>query len=493
MNLFVAAIVGCCAIARLLLTRQVPLLEDEAYYWEWSRHLAPGYVDHPPAVAWLIAVFSPPNSPVFIRFGFVLCGIIAGLALADTARILARRRGLDGNRAALVALCAFSFAPVTWFAFTIASPDGPYLAAWAAALWAAARVEDTARRRDMVILGVALATALLSRAFGFALVGGILIWSLLPERRWLWKSGLWLTVAVVAILYSPFVVWNGTHHWANFAFSIGERNELHALRIVQLWPLVCGAALMYSPGLWCAAIVVLVASPFSREPLIAWTAVPLAAVLTALAGFEVVGQYWYLGPYASLCVGMGAAYARARKRSRVVWTQAALIPAFALLLVGAVGAITSERGFGAVRKITEQIVRNDRPFQLYIYPALARDVASMARARHAGVMTTGYDIAGELDYHAKLAPIVIGDDYRGRESRRWTLVTHRTMILVERTPLSAMPSLDLRLTRSCKQLEPGPVLRYRFAGAPAARFPTAYCIGIDSREIAVLRALQPAH
>ena len=28
-----------------------PLAPDEAYYWVWSRALAPGYLDHPPMVA----------------------------------------------------------------------------------------------------------------------------------------------------------------------------------------------------------------------------------------------------------------------------------------------------------------------------------------------------------------------------------------------------------------------------------------------------------
>src|SRR2546426_835356 len=31
-----------------------PLLPDEAYYWVWTRHLAAGYFDHPPMVAYLI-------------------------------------------------------------------------------------------------------------------------------------------------------------------------------------------------------------------------------------------------------------------------------------------------------------------------------------------------------------------------------------------------------------------------------------------------------
>jgi len=29
---------------------RAPLLVDEMYYWDWSRHLAAGYFDHPPMV-----------------------------------------------------------------------------------------------------------------------------------------------------------------------------------------------------------------------------------------------------------------------------------------------------------------------------------------------------------------------------------------------------------------------------------------------------------
>jgi len=36
---------------RLVVAASIPLVPDEAYYWVWSRALAPGYPDHPPMVA----------------------------------------------------------------------------------------------------------------------------------------------------------------------------------------------------------------------------------------------------------------------------------------------------------------------------------------------------------------------------------------------------------------------------------------------------------
>ncbi len=332
MYALVVAIVACCAIARLILSTQVPLIEDEAYYWQWSRHLAAGYTDHPPAVAWLIAAFAPFGSQAFIRLGFVLCGVAAGLALADAARILAHRHTVDAKCAAVASVCAFSFAPVTWFSFVTAMPDGPYLAAWCVALWAAVRVDESARRRDMIALGLALGIALLSRTFGFALLAGVLGWSLLPARRPLWRSGLWLSFLIAALVYAPFVMWNVTHEWANVTFSLYQRQEVHAPSLSQLWPLAYGAILMYSPGLWLAAICMLTGLWFLREPLVAWTAFPLAIVLTALASFETVEQHWYLGVYASLSVAMGLCYARTRPIWRRVWERFAIVPALGMLL-----------------------------------------------------------------------------------------------------------------------------------------------------------------
>jgi len=48
------ALVVAASIIRLALAAFIPLLPDETYYWEWSRHIAAGYFDHPPAVALLI-------------------------------------------------------------------------------------------------------------------------------------------------------------------------------------------------------------------------------------------------------------------------------------------------------------------------------------------------------------------------------------------------------------------------------------------------------
>src|SRR5215475_7042522 len=89
-------IVTAAAIVRLALAALIPAFPDETYYWDWSRHLAAGYFDHPPVIAWLIrlggallAPFGKSATSLGVRLGPVLAGWVAGLATAAIARRLA--------------------------------------------------------------------------------------------------------------------------------------------------------------------------------------------------------------------------------------------------------------------------------------------------------------------------------------------------------------------------------------------------------------------
>ncbi|MBV8424593.1 MAG: glycosyl transferase, partial [Candidatus Eremiobacteraeota bacterium] len=55
MIVFVWLVIAVVTLMRVITIFNVPLVGDEAYYWEWSRRLAFGYVDDPPVVAWTIA------------------------------------------------------------------------------------------------------------------------------------------------------------------------------------------------------------------------------------------------------------------------------------------------------------------------------------------------------------------------------------------------------------------------------------------------------
>ncbi|MBD5633641.1 MAG: glycosyltransferase family 39 protein, partial [Candidatus Eremiobacteraeota bacterium] len=239
------SIVALVTLLRAIAAAKVPLTGDEAYYWEWAKHLALGYADHPPMVAYLIRPFAwGTQNPIWIRLGFLICGVVGTLAAAGAAKRIA-----GDERAGMITALAMMLTPMLSVGFVIATPDGPLMAAWACSLYFAVRVAQLRLRRDFVFLGIALAFALLSKMFAFALVAGIVAWSLAASRRSLWRSGLWLTFVVVAILYTPFVIWNAHNAWVTFTFAFAQRHVAEPKLLRPLFYLVSSSG-PYSPGLW---------------------------------------------------------------------------------------------------------------------------------------------------------------------------------------------------------------------------------------------------
>jgi hypothetical protein len=477
-------IVGTVTIMRAIAAWSVPLIGDEGYYWEWSRHLAFSYGDHPPGVAYVIYAFSwLGQNPLAVRIGFVLCGLIATIAVAKTAVRLT-----DGDRrAGPVAALALTLTPLASVAFGSASPDGPYLAAWALSLYAAVRAFASGSRRDYALLGLALGALLLTRMFAFAMLFGLFAYALAPARRHLWRAGLWLAFAVAAILYAPLVFWNATHGWATFAFALFERHESQSswYRPFSLH-LVNAAA--YSPGLWLGALLCIARA---RNALLNWTAVPLIALLTLLAFHERIEIHWMFGAYVSLCVGIAIVYVELGPRARVIWAGAAAVPALILFPLIFIGAVAP--GF-----VYEQFVRsgstlrNAGAFEIFTVPSLARDVRNMMEANRAMVVTDGYGLSSTLDFYGGVPPVVIGYDSQGQEAKRWYDADARPSLIlfVDKEPLhprpghredkEGRPDFVRQFDRACRQVRPGPTLGYVFHDSSGHTVPmrpyfTAWC------------------
>lgn len=135
------------AAIRLLMAAIVPIVPDEAYYWEWSRHLAPGYFDHPPAIAWLIWPGTKliGDSPLGVRSAPIVAGFVGSLVAVTVAR------DIGGGHAARRAAVSFSVLPMAGIGLVLATPDVPLLVSEAIALWAVCRIlvaSPAARRRS---------------------------------------------------------------------------------------------------------------------------------------------------------------------------------------------------------------------------------------------------------------------------------------------------------------------------------------------------------
>jgi hypothetical protein len=480
---FVWAIVGLIVVVRAIVAFTLPLTGDEAYYWEWSRHLAWGYVDHPPAVAATIALFSGfGTSPGFVRVGFVLCGLIASLAIAGCAIELTGDR-----RAGAVAALALALTPLASLAFGSASPDGPYLMFWSLALWFGARAFRRDALADWALFGVMLAGVLLSRVLGFALVFGVCAYALTPGVRRVWRRGLPLALGTALALYAPFIAWNASHHWVTLLFGLAYRHqEEHEFSVRRVLTLIASQAAAYSPGIF-VAVLLLALRP--RNAFLAWTAVPQLVVVTALAFFERVEIHWIFGTLVSLSAMLGVAYTQLSHRLKIVWTTICVVPG--AILVPAILAVTFAPIpiYKIVNRETGAQLRNGGPFEIMTYAMVAKDASVLARDRNAVVMTDGYGLSSVMDFDAGVAPVVIGYNWQGRESRGWypDAAQPQRALFVDKEPLATRPDIASHLRRACAHVVDGGTHPYSFGGTTPRAYYFTWCEGLVPGGIAILR------
>ncbi|MDG1484368.1 MAG: glycosyltransferase family 39 protein, partial [Myxococcota bacterium] len=140
-------------LVRVMLSGAFGLSEDEAYYWVWGQHLAAGYFDHPPAIAWVIRAGTELLGDT--ERGVRLVGILLGGAAAGLAAAAGRDRLLVAF--AMISLPLFALGGV------LATPDVPLLAAWSLGILAASR-------ERWELLGVACGLAMLSKYTGVLLL-----------------------------------------------------------------------------------------------------------------------------------------------------------------------------------------------------------------------------------------------------------------------------------------------------------------------------------
>jgi dolichol-phosphate mannosyltransferase len=208
-------------VLRLVYLGSVELLPEEAYYWNYSRHLDIGYLDHPPMVAWLIrlgtAVFG--QSQFSVRIGALGCGMIASLF---TYRLT---RNLFDEASALRALLLAQTLPFFFLSGLLITPDAPLTAAWAASLFYLERALLGGRRGAWWPAGVALGVGAISKYSIGLLVPVTLVFMLwdAEARRWWRRWEPYGAALLAAAIFSPVILWNAEHGWASFAFQTSRR------------------------------------------------------------------------------------------------------------------------------------------------------------------------------------------------------------------------------------------------------------------------------
>ncbi len=311
------AVLAAAGVIRLAFAALIPLFPDETYYWEWSRHLAGGYFDHPSGIARLIALgtglaamLGKAATPVAVRCFSVIAGFVGSLAAAGIARRIA------GDRAALIAAVTLSAMPLAAAGLVLATPDAPLLCATAVGLYCVVRaleapVSSTASLGWWIAAGIALGAAFSSKYTSILLPVGVTIAIVTRPslRARLRDPGPYAACAAAILVFLPVLAWNAHHDWISFTFQLH-----HGLGAPK-------------------------GSPFKRElDLIggqAGLATPILFVLLAIAAWRAFrapasDMHYVLAVVALTCVAMFV-FSAFRRPVEANWPALAYIPAVPLL------------------------------------------------------------------------------------------------------------------------------------------------------------------
>ncbi|MDR7542772.1 MAG: glycosyltransferase family 39 protein [Armatimonadota bacterium] len=292
------AILAVSTLVRLLAARSIPLLDDEAHYWVWSRHLMWGYPDHPPMIAGLVALGTrlAGDSVLGVRLMSVIYGTASTLAIyALTARLFSARAGL---RAALLfqALPAFAAGGV------MAAPDAALGLYWLLAmLWGWMAIVEGAGWAWPAV-GAVAGLVVQSKLAGGALVlslAGIVLTSR-AYRRWLLRPGPYLAVLVGGVVIAPLVGWNLTHDWATVRRALVIDPWVHPVGALgNVAALVGSQFLYYAPLGFPIALAGLIAAARARRDerfrFLWWCAAP-TLLIVLLGSVRALSKPHYTGP-----------------------------------------------------------------------------------------------------------------------------------------------------------------------------------------------------
>lgn len=310
---------------------------DEAYYYQYTRHLDWSYFDHPVLVAlttgfgcWLTG-----NVSAFtIRLGSLLLYTGSLLLLYLTSR------RLFSITAARLTLAIASLIPIFMVGFGVLTlPDSPLMFFWTAALYVAVieffdQSESYQPSYRLAIVGLLVGLACLGKYHGVVLGASFVGFCLTSSRHrsalvspWM-LAGLGLFLLAIA----PIMIWNLQHDWISVRFQSSRAVPDRGYSLLDLAvTFLVGIAYLFPtfgvPLWWVSGRTIVQQTKTAKQPealgerqqFMLWVSLPLMVGFTLMGGYRPILPTWAMPGFwgATLLLGNYAAHWHQRSRRTV--------------------------------------------------------------------------------------------------------------------------------------------------------------------------------
>jgi hypothetical protein len=288
------SLLAIVTLFRLLFANSIGLGVDESHYYLYSRHLAWGYFDHPPMVAWLAKLTTLVSNDIFyIRLGPVLCSTASVILLRFLALALYR-----DERVSFYAFVMLLLMPYQHLLMVGLLPDAPLNFFWCAtlvAVWHAMKKESWIA---WILAGVSFGGALLSKYHAVLLPFCLFLYFIVSPRRrfWLAKIQPYVAVFIGLLIFLPNILWNARHDWISYAYQLGH-GAGKGFNPANLPAFFGGQLGVWSPLLFVFLLIVYISILRSRDAgesdrFALWSSMPVFVFFGAMGTFGKILPHW---------------------------------------------------------------------------------------------------------------------------------------------------------------------------------------------------------
>ena len=209
-------------LIRLIYINYLPLLGDEAYYWQWARHLDWGYYEQGPVVAlviWIFTFFTKISTVFTIRLGSVILSLATMIIMYFTYK---RFRPTDkDDKENLINILLINASLIYAIGAVLMMHDTVMVFFYSLFLYNLTYlIKEPIKNSYWCYAGILLGLGIMSKLTMGTTYLGIIVFLLLTGTFKKYLKGFLLLSLFTLIFSLPYIYWNFTHDFATVQYLL---------------------------------------------------------------------------------------------------------------------------------------------------------------------------------------------------------------------------------------------------------------------------------
>jgi len=201
---------------RLILITKIDLIPEEAYYWQWSRHLSLSYYDMSPMIAYTIALttfFGKLNSQFFVRLGAPLISLSLSFFV-----FIALKKITGKTLHSLIWAVLLNAIPIFNIGSVLIVYGNLQMLFFSLTVLLLIYLIITEKNYYWYLIGISTGFALLSKYTAVFIYLIVFIFLLLSKkyRKYFLRKEPYLAFLISAVMFAPVIIWNYSNDFVSF-------------------------------------------------------------------------------------------------------------------------------------------------------------------------------------------------------------------------------------------------------------------------------------